>query len=432
MSLESKPCKVVWHDGTLLMPHHFQQADRYLESQLRLSAQAQSPLGWGVLSLAWNEPELGLGRLGLVSCRGLLGETERVPVDIPAVDPLPAPVVIPADADTLDVFLTLAPEETTRWGAPAARCFTDLYSARSEEIMVTAKNFSLCVDTRPPEKPHLHLGQVVRRRGELTLRADFIPPSLTLVAPVVARLRELLSAIGGQRRDLESALTQRQLKEAQPFYLFALEQQEPVLWHMLHSAQSVHPSALFQELLRLAGGIRMSAPGYSLLKAELKYEHGNPDGCFRALFAALTELLAQRPAPRSAGELLEPLSREPTNMRWAGRIAVQPGHRYFMVLPAGLSVTSRGLVEKRCRISRPEDLDDQVGGTQGLRLIARDRDSGLPAELGEAGTYFEVDTDSQIWRDISRDGRIAVYVLRNLFESTAPSVRIVSVARGAQ
>lgn len=429
MSLETKPYKVSWQDGTLLLPHHFQQADRYLDSQLRMLAQAEAPLAWGVLSLTWDEAELGLGRVCLKSCRGLLGESERIPVDIPAVDAPPSPVAVPADAESLDIFLILPKEEAARFRKAALRTFNDLYSERSEAIAVADKSFALCLDSRPPEQPHLHLGRLRRSQGALTLRTDFIPPALTLTPYIEQRLGEILAAIGGQRRELEGALAARQLKEAQRLYLYILQQQEPVLWHLLHTAQKVHPSVLFQELLRLAGGLRVVQPEYALLKAHLKYDHRQLNGCMSTLLDTVTQLLAERPLVRSAGESLQPLSAEPSNMRWLGRLAIREGRRYFLMLPPGLSMKSRKGIEDQCRVAHPDDLDDYICDRSSMMLVARDHDSGLPEELGEAGTYFELDTASPIWRQICEAGQLAVYVPRTLFEKTAPSVQLISAAR---
>ena len=41
--------KVVWNEGMLLTPHHFQQWDNYYEELLSSRFAAASPYDWGVL-----------------------------------------------------------------------------------------------------------------------------------------------------------------------------------------------------------------------------------------------------------------------------------------------------------------------------------------------------------------------------------------------
>ena len=41
--------RVIWKNGTFLAPQHFQQADRYQESQLRLLRRSASSMHWGFL-----------------------------------------------------------------------------------------------------------------------------------------------------------------------------------------------------------------------------------------------------------------------------------------------------------------------------------------------------------------------------------------------
>jgi type VI secretion system protein ImpJ len=48
MSVNSK---VVWSEGLLLQPHHFQQHDRYLENLVQARCAGLRPYPWGVSAL---------------------------------------------------------------------------------------------------------------------------------------------------------------------------------------------------------------------------------------------------------------------------------------------------------------------------------------------------------------------------------------------
>ncbi len=53
--------KVVWAEGMFLRPHHFQQAENFLQSSLREWGQSQRPYVWGFFDLEFDEALLRQG-----------------------------------------------------------------------------------------------------------------------------------------------------------------------------------------------------------------------------------------------------------------------------------------------------------------------------------------------------------------------------------
>ena len=52
--------KVVWQEGMLLRPQHFQQNDRYFEHQLKSRSRLQDIYPWGFFSLEIDRQFLGM------------------------------------------------------------------------------------------------------------------------------------------------------------------------------------------------------------------------------------------------------------------------------------------------------------------------------------------------------------------------------------
>ena len=97
--------KVSWSEGMFLEPQHFQQHDRFLEKLIDARVQANTPYGWGFLTLSVDETALSLGKVGISSARGVL--PDGTPFDFPFGDASPAPIDIPADVRDELVVLAL-------------------------------------------------------------------------------------------------------------------------------------------------------------------------------------------------------------------------------------------------------------------------------------------------------------------------------------
>jgi type VI secretion system protein ImpJ len=97
--------KVVWSEGMLLQPQHLQQHDRYWESQLESRVAALRPYSWGFSELKIDEHQLGLGKLALRACSGVL--PDGTPFVLPADGELPLPLDVAPEARNVLVMLAL-------------------------------------------------------------------------------------------------------------------------------------------------------------------------------------------------------------------------------------------------------------------------------------------------------------------------------------
>lgn len=72
MSVERPADAVQWHEGMLLVPQHFQQADRRGEQLIAYHAAAVSPWQWGLVRLALDEPKLIAGTVRVVALEAIM------------------------------------------------------------------------------------------------------------------------------------------------------------------------------------------------------------------------------------------------------------------------------------------------------------------------------------------------------------------------
>ena len=68
--------KVVWQEGMLLRPQHFQQNDRYYDYQLKTRTQKLDSYAWGFFELEIDRQFLNMGKL-VVSKAKLLNYWDR-------------------------------------------------------------------------------------------------------------------------------------------------------------------------------------------------------------------------------------------------------------------------------------------------------------------------------------------------------------------
>jgi type VI secretion system protein ImpJ len=97
--------RVLWSEGLFLQPHHLQQHDRYIERLTRGQAGVGTPYPWGLRRLAIDQDLLGLGKLAVTDCAGLL--PDGTPFDAPGSDPLPPPLDLGDDAAGQVIYLAL-------------------------------------------------------------------------------------------------------------------------------------------------------------------------------------------------------------------------------------------------------------------------------------------------------------------------------------
>src|SRR5262249_34731999 len=101
--------KILWDEGMLLTPHHFQQWDNYLEDQLNSRLASLSPYEWGALDLQVNRESIANGLFEIVRCSAVMPHGSIV--SMPQTDPSPAARPIEQHFETaaerLDVYLSV-------------------------------------------------------------------------------------------------------------------------------------------------------------------------------------------------------------------------------------------------------------------------------------------------------------------------------------
>lgn len=432
----SRHNRVAWKDGMVLLPQHFQQAERAADAQLSLRLEALGQPGWGIVQLTFQEGAIQAGRLELSRCVAIL--PDGTPVSVPDID-APPPVrqlELPADKPGLEVFLTLPlsrprqPQATAsadradiRGRELAVEVGDDYDPLRQRSLKVLTRNLRLVLGGESTEDlAVLRLGFVERSSsGELSFRADVVPPLLRISAHagLDARLRALHARIAARARSLLAQRAQRlgsdgtgSLLDNAPHDTLSFLFCQTLLTHaqglrQLLEQPTTHPFVLYQALCQLAGALSVFDP--RTVEELPLYPHANPSEGFGALERIIGGLLGR--LFLSNFETIELTRRENW---WYGTIGDgELRRRGRFILGVSSTLPARDLVSRfpaACKLADVDTLKSQVGLATGTTLVnwLNRIPSGLPASPDL--TWFQIQAEGPELESVRAGAPLGIYV----------------------
>ena len=193
--------KIVWNEGMLLTPHHFQQWDNYHEELLNARFRAAFDFGYGVLDIQVNNEAIANANFQLTKCRAIM--PDGLVVNAPDSDAVPdlRPVGdhFKAEAEKLGVHLAIPAMKAgeANYQANGAKASTNLRflqegalvkdetSGTNEQPLAYAKsNFRIIFDDELRDGfTTLKIAELERTpTGQYKIAEGFIPPILNVTA----------------------------------------------------------------------------------------------------------------------------------------------------------------------------------------------------------------------------------------------------------
>ena len=355
--------KIVWSQGLSLVPHHFQQWDRYQASMLDLRLRSVMPLCWGVMDLEINQEGLENGNFMLLSCHGVLPGGQYI--NIPETDEVPASRAMEEhfgpSMETLDVYLAI-PEY--RPGSVNCRLEGDTHSIDTRYIQGFAQVVDENTGDNEWELPvaknrlkilfsgesldahdYLKIAELERTpTGSIVPKDSFIPTCLTISASpwlirIIRRLIENLSSksdeLREQFREKGGGAYEFGAADVSNLWVFQIINSFiPELNHF-YSTQRGHPEELFRLLAQFAGALTVFSVNIRPVNLPI-YDHKDLSRCFGELDEAIQELL-QLLGPSAAKYALIPL-REAKESIYEGTISdylFSPTYKFYMSVKGG-------------------------------------------------------------------------------------------------
>ncbi|MBT9527643.1 MAG: type VI secretion system baseplate subunit TssK [Rhizobacter sp.] len=423
--------KVVWSSGMFLQPHHFQQETRYLERLVDARARSISPFAWGFNELELDEGLLALGKLGISRASGLL--PDGTPFSMPQLDPLPAPMEVPADAKGEIIYLALPLQreglnevdfgtgeggELARYGA-IEEDVRDNTDASDEPTTIQTGRLRLrLVRAKEASEAYALLGVAVvaerRSDGQVTLERSYIAPQVAIEA--TAQLSASASLLHGLILQRAQALAGRMgqlshgVSELADFLMLqTLNRNEPVFSQ--HAATpNAHPRELHGDCLRLAGDLATLSTSARRPPEFPPYRHDDLARTFTPVFDSLRGMLTSV-LEQNAVQL--DLVNRNHGVRTAVVTDMELARTGTFVLAVNAQVPGEQLRQRfpaQTKIGPPEKLRDLVNlqlpgiGLRSLPVAPRQ----LPFHAGYF--YFELDRGGELWKPIEQNGNVAMHI----------------------
>jgi type VI secretion system protein ImpJ len=429
--------KIVWNEGMLLTPHHFQQSDNYHEEMLSSRIDSLVPYGWGVLDLRINRESIANGSFELLSCTAAM--PDGLFVSVPGTDPAPPSRHVEghfhADMELLDVHLAVPgvrmgapnvqangadPNQMIRYLQQGGIVVDETTGDNEQQVAFARTNLRLLFGDELREGySSIKIAELERTAtGQVALVEHYIPPALNVGASpwLVNMLRQVVeilitksTTLSEQRRQRSSSLSDFTTSEMAVFWLLhTVNRAIPTLAHLFRT-RLVHPERLYTELAELCGSLMT----YSIdrhPKDLVRYDHLDLFGTFSRLLAEIRDLLETVIPTKCVAIPLE-------NVReslYVGRVVddrLLKEAAFFLGVRA--QVPEGKLIERVPRIIKiaSRDVIDSVVGSAlpGVSLAhAAPPPAPIPTRVGFH--YFGLDGVGPYWETIRGSKTISVYV----------------------
>lgn len=424
--------RVIWQEGLFLRPQHFQQQERFLLSWVEERCKVVRPFNWGFTQLTLDNESLALGKLKIIACQGVF--PDGTPFDVPNTVPPPEPLDIPADMQDCLIYLGLPlyragiqdlsdqqhHNKLARYQLEEASV-RDVYTMGMDDpadLQVGQLQLSiLTADDNTRAYSLLPLAHVRERNSDqqVQLNQQFIPSVLHCGAEqsLSAYIREILGLLKLRGDALAVNMVAPDTggtgSIANFMKLQTINRYELVFAH-LQEVSSLHPEALFQQMLMLAGDMAIFHHEQRRVPAMPDYQHHDLAQCFQPLMAEIRLAFSHE-------EFRKALQLEIIKHKygvWAARIEDKSllGSASF-VLAAKANMASeevRQTFPRKTKISTVEKIASVVKG--GAKAIEFYPLQVAPPQIKfhMGFTYFEINTHHSDWKLLETSGGLAVHI----------------------
>jgi type VI secretion system protein ImpJ len=427
--------KVLWGEGLLLRPQHFQQQDQYHEHRLHEGIKAVHPYAWGVDRLQVDRDSLADNVLRILDLSLRFQDGELF--DAPGIDELPP---------TIDLSLLLQSQQSVTYYAalPAFKPFSgnfaqpgqatntarfvqanketpDLYTQAAPVQLAYLKRTVRIVSEFEPRDSYVHFPLLRLRRattGGFEVDGSFVPPSLSLAAApaLFLQLRRLLdalqakvSAMYGHQREPSRNVVEFRSGDMSSFWLLhtASSAYAALTHHFNHPA--LHPERLFEQLLGVAGGLMTFSKSWTL--ADLPtYQHNDPGPSFAKLHQIIRELLDTVISSKYFAIVLNEV-RPSYHLGMLDSGKIDERTTFYVAVSADVPALELvDVVPLRLKIGAPDDVEKCVlSALPGVRLqYAPQLPAAVPVRPDTC--YFTLEAKGQMYERMLQAQSISIYV----------------------
>lgn len=305
--------KIIWSEGMFLRPQHFQQNDRYFESLIENRCGPMRPYSWGIEELRINQEALSLGKIEIEKFKAIL--PDGTTINIPSADEPPLPIEPDKNTKDENIYLCLLErrpnatevsreddaDHAARYGVKVSEVRdASLPEDSNAPIELGRKNLAILTESdERTEYACIGIGKIIEVRSDKRVVLDdtFIGPSIDCQNN--QQLKGYIKEVQGLLKQRAEAIAVRLgadgkgggTAQVEDYMLLQLiNGYDPVFGHM-ESLPALHPEALFQKCLKLAGELATFTSTNNRPTGFPKYQHTNLTASFIAMMGELRRSL---------------------------------------------------------------------------------------------------------------------------------------------
>ncbi len=423
--------KVIWSEGLFLRPHHFQQHDRYLEHLLDTRCASLQAHGWGITELEIDKNLLSLGKFSIIVCKGIL--PDGTPFSIPDDTPPPAPLPIPEELHSENVYLGLPLRHQGSVETDSSDAKESLARFNPREIDVS-NNVAGHESTAALQVGHLRLrllldnedrnnfvclglARILESRPDKGVVLDdaFLPTCLNCSASPILKgfITELQSLLEHRCEALAGRVSEAGrggVAEIADFLMLQLVNRSLPLVTHLANLPGLHPEAYYRAALQIAGELATFTSEKKCPPAFPIYQHDDQENTFAPLMKELRRSLSM---VLEQNAISIPLEERKYGVRVASFADKNLLREAQFVLAIKADVNQKVLQNtfpSQVKIGSVEHIRQMVNSGLpgiGLRLLPV-APRQIPYHAGF--TFFELDESSKHWQGLGQSGAFALHI----------------------
>lgn len=305
--------KVIWQEGMLLRPQHFQHNDRYYDYQMKTRTQLLGSYAWGFLRLEIDLQFLDMGKVVISQACGILpdgslfelgGNTEPLVLDLPPnTSNTPVYLALPlVTGNHIEARRAEQSDVLARYTAYEAQVAdSNAGEDASSQISCARPNLRLLLGEQLSDHAYVKLKvcQVLDTTpdGVLRLDPDFVPTFIHVHASsyLLSCLKEVISMLGHRGDTLAERIRSNGKvggAEVGDFMMLQLINRTELLLRHDLGLEQVPPEQLYRTLLTMLGDLATFASDSKRPRLDSGYQHSDQGASFRALMEVIRQVLS--------------------------------------------------------------------------------------------------------------------------------------------
>ena len=424
--------KVIWSEGMFLRPQHFQQHDRYLSDQSIKSVRFYNSYAWGIKKLSIDEQHLGLGKIVINHCEGVMPDGTVFSVHNTDKSPLILDISEQIKDEVIYLVLPVVSEGTPEARKTASsdtdtiRFFVEEHDVRDNNVgidsvaRVDLGTLQFRVQTGSELKGEfiaLSLCRIIESRADksIILDDDFIPATLNCSSSVNINNyhKEVISLLSHRSESVAGRITasgKGGTSDITDFLLLQLVNKNEALFRHLLNKEILHPEYLFQNLATLYGELSTFTVAARRPEFSVVYEHENLTDCFTKIMSGIRQSLSMVLEQNAIQIPLQDRNYGISVATINDKNLLKTAHFIIAVKASLASEVIRNSFPTQIKIGPVEHIRDLVNlQLPGVKLnVLPIAPRQIPYHSGF--TYFQLDCQSETWTQLADSGGFALHV----------------------